>query len=572
MKNFIRNFLIILFAVPILAVAVNRNLRVLEIDYTTPPTNLQLPVFSTTDNEWNPQSIAAVLDDDLDAIAALAGTSGGLYKIAANTWALRTLQAPAAGLTIANPAGVAGDPTFALANDLLALEGLSGTGVVSRTGTDTFGTTTLGTANQVFGVNAAGNGNEYKSFATGTSGTDFAVAHSANTITLNLPDASGSNRGAVTTGSQTFAGEKTFTDSPVLSSTTASRPLKVNAGKNIISAVIDLADTNDIGGILGYANGGTGISGIGTANQIIGANAAANGLEYKGLGVSDSGTDFGISHSAGGIQFDLPDAGASSRGVVTTDAQTFAGNKTLSGTTNLSALTASRPLKLDSSKNITSTQIDLTESDDVTETRGGWIEAGVTFTYASATTFTISGDWTNRIFIGTKVELTQTSAKYFYVTASSHSSGTTTVTVNGGSDYSLANAAITTPYYSNQASPDDFPQRFAYSPTPTGFSANPTFVAGFTLIGRRCFVDIRTSSAGTSNATSFTISLPITAKTVSNMFWVGRGYGVDNGAYQHNVLAEIGSAGTTMSLSRNDGNVWTNSGNKSATLHISYDI
>lgn len=51
-----------------------------------------------------------------------------------------TLVPPSAGFTITNPTGVvssaAANPTFVLANDLAALEGLSGTGYSKRTGTD----------------------------------------------------------------------------------------------------------------------------------------------------------------------------------------------------------------------------------------------------------------------------------------------------------------------------------------------------------------------------------------------------------------------------------------------------
>lgn len=77
-------------------------------------------------------------DADLDAIAALAGTAGLLAKTAANTWALRTLTAPAAGITVTNGDGVSGNPTLALANDLSALEGLGSTGFAVRTGADTW--------------------------------------------------------------------------------------------------------------------------------------------------------------------------------------------------------------------------------------------------------------------------------------------------------------------------------------------------------------------------------------------------------------------------------------------------
>jgi len=57
-------------------------------------------------------------DDDLDAVAALA-TTGIATRTAGNTWALRTLTAPSDGFGITNPAGVAGNPTFALVNTIL---------------------------------------------------------------------------------------------------------------------------------------------------------------------------------------------------------------------------------------------------------------------------------------------------------------------------------------------------------------------------------------------------------------------------------------------------------------------
>ena len=48
-------------------------------------------------------------------------------------------------------------------------------------------------------------------FATGTSGTDFNISSTTATHTFNIPSASATNRGLITTGSQTIAGNKTFT-------------------------------------------------------------------------------------------------------------------------------------------------------------------------------------------------------------------------------------------------------------------------------------------------------------------------------------------------------------------------
>jgi hypothetical protein len=62
----------------------------------------------------------------------------------------RALVGPGKGFTISNADGVAGNPTFALTGGLLALEDLTGPGVVCSTGVDTFAPRTLtGTASQI---------------------------------------------------------------------------------------------------------------------------------------------------------------------------------------------------------------------------------------------------------------------------------------------------------------------------------------------------------------------------------------------------------------------------------------
>jgi len=92
----------------------------------------------------------------------------------------------------------------------------------------------------------------------------------------------------------------------------------------------------------------------------------------------------------------------------------------------------------------------------------GWVAAGETWVYASADdptfTFTIAGiDLTTKYTPGTRIKLTQTGVKYFIVTAAAFAAGDTTVTIYGGTDYDLANAAITLPFFSRAKAPAEFP-------------------------------------------------------------------------------------------------------------------
>lgn len=101
-----------------------------------------------------------------------------------------------------------------------------------------------------------------------------------------------------------------------------------------------------------------------------------------------------------------------------------------------------------------------------TNVKAGWFPASASWTYASATTMTVSSADASAMTSGTKIWLSQSGSKYFYVTGISG----TTITINGGSDYTLANAAITAPYFSNSATAVGFPSTFNFTPAWTNLT------------------------------------------------------------------------------------------------------
>lgn len=107
--------------------------------------------------------------------------------------------------------------------------------------------------------------------------------------------------------------------------------------------------------------------------------------------------------------------------------------------------------------NITDKRIYVNLKDD----NAGWLNANETWAYASADaptfTFTITGDKTAKYSIGMRIRLTQTTVKYFIVTKVAYSAPDTTVTVYGGTDYTLTNATISNPGYSMVKAPLGFP-------------------------------------------------------------------------------------------------------------------
>lgn len=211
----------------------------------------------------------------------------------------------------------------------------------------------------------------------------------------------------------------------------------------------------------------------------------------------------------------------------------------------------------------------------IADSSDGWVDFPVIPTYVSATSIKFSGvDYTGIIQKGDKLYIDQSGNKYFYITAVTFSTDTT-VTVTGGSDFTVANATIVNPQFSKQATPQGFPLQHNWTPGYTGFSANPTVSAcKFSISGGFVNILYSVNASGTSNATTFTITgLPVTADTNDNANGIRAFFGLDNGNNIDTICGYIN--GTTLSLGKTVAvfNTWTSSGSKCVFgFNISYPI
>lgn len=192
-------------------------------------------------------------------------------------------------------------------------------------------------------------------------------------------------------------------------------------------------------------------------------------------------------------------------------------------------------------------------------------------TYLSATSLTnpVGIDWTIYLQIGDKIKFTQTTTKYFIVIAVS----STVLTVTGGTDYIVTTpTAISSFRYSKASNPQGFPQWINYTPTPTGFSAVPAnAVYRFRVANGSCDLQVTQATNGTSNATTFTLPLPITCKAVANFRVNVPAIVVDNAtvATGHIIISSTDSSAT---IYKSLYGAWTNSGGKAADFTVSYPI
>ena len=175
----------------------------------------------------------------------------------------------------------------------------------------------------------------------------------------------------------------------------------------------------------------------------------------------------------------------------------------------------------------------------------GWLDPKETWVYASATTITVPSGAASRYSVGDKIKLTQTTVKYFYVTAVAD----TVLTVTGGTDYTVANAAITANYYSKLTSPVGFPQWFAttttfYKADVTTDCAGTLALYRFCINGRKVFCKIDASAIADPTGIKIYFSLPVTAVNLDTYSVVGEGECNAKGGGMFMVYAATPTKGT----------------------------
>lgn len=109
--------------------------------------------------------------------------------------------------------------------------------------------------------------------------------------------------------------------------------------------------------------------------------------------------------------------------------------------------------------------------------------------------------------------------------------------------------------------PIHFTNWLTYVPTITGYSANPTnAVYRYRIVVEDCFYEMQEGTAGTSNATTKTYSMPFTSKTLTNMAWGGSVITYNNGVLDAMGYVQVNSNSAIATMYRSGAAVWTASG------------
>jgi hypothetical protein len=208
----------------------------------------------------------------------------------------------------------------------------------------------------------------------------------------------------------------------------------------------------------------------------------------------------------------------------------------------------------------------------------GWNLDSNTWTRVSNTQFTVSSatNFTNRYLPGVKLTWAESGTiKYGVVASSSFASSTTTVNLVPTTDYVMSASPDAATTCLSLTHPPGFPSRFLYAPTVTGFSTAPaTSLSWWNIQNGLCTLSVAWLTAGTSNANTFTVALPIAASTVG--LWLTSfdlPAALDGGTGITLGTGTVSATATSATLSNGTGTTsWATSGAKNASFTVTYPI
>ena len=283
------------------------------------------------------------LASTLQNLSLLPG-NGYVVQTSATSFANRSITAGSSKVTIGNGDGVAGNTTVDIVEANININNL-GFGPLTYINGGT-GLSTLGTANQVLGVNGSGTAMEYKT-VTGSGG--ITINHTAGGIeiagsgassyqTVQVNGSAFTQRSIINFIGSTFSGADNISRTNVSisaiinsitdlattgyisrtgSGTTAARTFTAGStrisitngdgvsGNTTIDAIEANFNLNNISGTLQINKGGTALTALGTANQYLAVNTLGNALVYKtfvagtGISISHVGTNTTITATGG---------------------------------------------------------------------------------------------------------------------------------------------------------------------------------------------------------------------------------------------------------------------------------
>jgi hypothetical protein len=212
-----------------------------------------------------------------------------------------------------------------------------------------------------------------------------------------------------------------------------------------------------------------------------------------------------------------------------------------------------------------------TISDDLNALASGWIDDPNPWTYLGVGQFVVGAayeDLTATYPVGAKLSCTDAAiTKFFSVVACIVDGAThkTTITVTGGSDYTLSGGAITNPRYSYTATPQGFPAGFAHTPAYSGWTATPTMACWIVVEGRLMIYDFNIAGVGSGTARS--ITLPAPAARIAHGPIT---YCLDNSAAVNTTGNEARTAAASAALTfyKTNSATWINGNNCTVVGHV----